>query len=151
MESLIKCRIFHLKLLLQKCDWFSEGDQSFNTFQPSGPFRIETNHLICSVNQMTGFYMKCTTGLKWVNCRKQRFHTKIFTWNIRKTSFSLHNCFRKPSSLRILFNKWKKVNEITANILKPHLWVHTLSWIFKDFFCPRTHFSLLVSSQSAMQ
>ena len=27
---------------------------------------IETSHLICSANQMTGFYMKCNTGLKRV-------------------------------------------------------------------------------------
>ena len=25
----------------------------------------------CSANQMTGFYMKCNTGLKWVNCVSQ--------------------------------------------------------------------------------
>ena len=27
---------------------------------------METSHLICSVNQMTGFYMKCSTVLKLV-------------------------------------------------------------------------------------
>ena len=27
--------------------------------QPSVAFHIETNHLLCSANQMTGFYMKC--------------------------------------------------------------------------------------------
>ena len=32
--------------------------------QPSSYFFIETSHLICSVNQITGFYMKCDTGLK---------------------------------------------------------------------------------------
>ena len=29
-------------------------------------FHIETGHLICSANQMTGFYMKRSAGLKWV-------------------------------------------------------------------------------------
>ena len=27
----------------------------------------ETSHLFCSANQMTGFSMKCNTGLKWVH------------------------------------------------------------------------------------
>ena len=38
----------------------------FNPFQPSVAFHIETSHLICCANQMTGFYMKRNTGLKWV-------------------------------------------------------------------------------------
>ena len=32
-------------------------------------FQIETSHLICTANQLTGFYMKCNTGLKWVNLK----------------------------------------------------------------------------------
>ena len=39
----------------------------FNPVQPSIAFNIETSGLICSVNQMTGFYMKYKTGVKWVN------------------------------------------------------------------------------------
>ena len=36
------------------------------TYMPLQPiaFYIQTSHLICSVNQMTGLYMKCKTGLK---------------------------------------------------------------------------------------
>ena len=34
-------------------------------------FHIETSHLICSVNQVTCFNMKCNTWLRWV---------KIFSW-----------------------------------------------------------------------
>ena len=41
-----------------------------NSFQPSDAFYIETSHLICSANQVTGFYMKCNTGLKWVKLIK---------------------------------------------------------------------------------
>ena len=37
-----------------------------NQFQPSVGFHIETSHLKCTSNQMTGFYMKCNTWLKWV-------------------------------------------------------------------------------------
>ena len=38
----------------------------FNPFRPSVAFYIETSYLICTANQMTGFYMKRNTGLKWV-------------------------------------------------------------------------------------
>ena len=31
-----------------------------NLFQPRVAFYIETSHLICSANQMAGFYMKCS-------------------------------------------------------------------------------------------
>ena len=41
--------------------------KSINTFQPSVTLHLETTHLICIANQMTGFYMKCNTGLKRVN------------------------------------------------------------------------------------
>ena len=36
-------------------------------FQPSVTFHRKTSHLICCSNQMACFYMKCNTGLKWVN------------------------------------------------------------------------------------
>ena len=32
---------------------------------PGVAFHIETSHLVCSTNQITGFYMKCNTRLKW--------------------------------------------------------------------------------------
>lgn len=38
----------------------------FNPFQSSVVFLTEIIHLFCSVKQMTGFYMKCKAGLKWV-------------------------------------------------------------------------------------
>ena len=37
----------------------------FKTVQPSTS-HIETSHLICCANQMTGFYMKCNAWLRWV-------------------------------------------------------------------------------------
>ena len=50
----------------------------FNPFQPSVAFHIETSHLICTANQMTGFYLECKTGLKWVNS----FHISVFFYFI---------------------------------------------------------------------
>ena len=38
-----------------------------NPFQPSVAFHTETSHLIFIANQMSGFYEKCITSLKWVN------------------------------------------------------------------------------------
>ena len=36
----------------------------FTLFQPSVAFRIETNHLICTANQITIFYLTYNTGVK---------------------------------------------------------------------------------------
>ena len=33
-------------------------------FHDNATFHVETRHSICYPNQMTGFYMKCNTGLK---------------------------------------------------------------------------------------
>ena len=41
-------------------------------FRFSVPF-----HVICSANQMTGFYMKCKTGMKWVQPPNGLNNTKI--------------------------------------------------------------------------
>ena len=35
-------------------------------FNPALKIHIETSHLICTVNQMIGFYMKYNAGLKWI-------------------------------------------------------------------------------------
>ena len=35
-------------------------------FQSSVALHIEPNHLICNANQVTGFYMKGNTSLKWL-------------------------------------------------------------------------------------
>ena len=39
---------------------------SINPFQPSVAFHIEASHLFCSAKQMTGFYIKQNTWLKWL-------------------------------------------------------------------------------------
>ena len=49
---------------------FNDGVSFFNPFQPSVAFPTETSNLICSANQMAGFYMKYNTGLKWANIKK---------------------------------------------------------------------------------
>ena len=39
-----------------------------NLFPPSVAFHIEASQLFCRIKQMTGFYMKRNTRLKWVIC-----------------------------------------------------------------------------------
>ena len=39
-------------------------EKLINPLQPSRAIHSETSHLICSANQVTGFYMKCNTELK---------------------------------------------------------------------------------------
>ena len=51
-------------------------EEILNPFQLSVAFYIETSHWICNANQMTGFYMKCKTGLKCVN-RKLHFLSSV--------------------------------------------------------------------------
>ena len=38
-------------------------------FQSSVAIHIETSHLICIANEITGFYMESNTGLKWVKIK----------------------------------------------------------------------------------
>ena len=41
--------------------------KELNQFKPNVAFHLKNSHVICRANQMTGFYMKCNTGLKWLN------------------------------------------------------------------------------------
>ena len=54
-------------------------------FSPSVAFHIETSHLICTANQMTGLYMKCNTGLKWV-----KYFTSQLFQSIQRSISLLH-------------------------------------------------------------
>ena len=58
----------------------------FNPFQPSVAFHKETSHLICSTNQMTGYYIKGNRGLKWVNLNSSV---------IRQKGESQNRCYKK--------------------------------------------------------
>ena len=51
---------------------FRVYDEGFNEFQLSAMFHIEANHLIYTANQMTGFYMKHSTRLKYVKEKQVR-------------------------------------------------------------------------------
>ena len=51
---------------------------SINSFQPIVAFYVETSRLIFKTNQMSGFNMKCNTGLNWVT------HMFVFASRVRK-------------------------------------------------------------------
>ena len=63
--SICKWIIYYIKTLMS-----AVMSLLFNPFQRSVAFYIEISHLICSANRVTGFCMKCHTGLKWVKLRK---------------------------------------------------------------------------------
>ena len=56
-----------------------------NPFWSSVAFDIEFSHLICSTNQLTGFYIECNTYLKWVKRLLQRFHCELFPITLNST------------------------------------------------------------------
>ena len=50
----------------------------YNPFQTSIAFRVETSHLVCSENELTGFYIECNTGQKWVEVEDGNSKNAIF-------------------------------------------------------------------------
>ena len=74
--------------------WCEKG----NPFQVSVAFHTETSHLICSVSQMTGFYMKYNPDLKWINMAVTYALKYSSTKNFRKMS-------KKKTATELLFNK----------------------------------------------
>ena len=55
-----------VKAALQKLSGKLTSLELDNPFQPSVAFCIETSDLFCFAKQMTGFYMKRSTGLEWI-------------------------------------------------------------------------------------
>ena len=59
----------------------SQQNKPINPFKPSVAFHIETSNLISLQIKMIVFYMKCNTGLKWVNT--------VFQWkNLYNLNFT---------------------------------------------------------------
>ena len=61
--------------------------KNINPFQPSVAFHIETSHLVCTENRMTGFYMKCNIGLNWVEKNIVEKWTKVTVTILFITTF----------------------------------------------------------------
>ena len=94
-----------------------------NPFQPSIVFNKETSHLFCSAKQMTGFYMRHSNGLKWINTFseiKKQFLLNLLVFNLqigtdatttdtRKMKFSynrfLHSNLQRAYNLPIILQR----------------------------------------------
>ena len=59
-----------------------------NTFLPRVDIQIESSHLIFFENQMTGFYIKCNTGLKWLKSPLQELPK--YSQELMKLPSSVH-------------------------------------------------------------
>ena len=77
---------------LQSSFMITSALDSCNPFQPSVAFHIETNHLICTLNQMNGFYMKFNTELKWAE-RIRHFISECLR-NVMKASSRPYSCWK---------------------------------------------------------
>ena len=56
---------FRIQLLYVAGGTLQQLHLALNPFQPFVECRIETIHLLCFAKQITGFYMKRNTELKW--------------------------------------------------------------------------------------
>ena len=48
----------------------------FNLFKPSVTFHIKPSHIETTPKQMTGFYMKRNTDLKWAKKRQNSYNSR---------------------------------------------------------------------------
>ena len=110
---------------------------TLNPFQPSVAFHIETRHLICSVNQITGFCMQQNTGLKWV-IRFTKRHQRdvkcrrsiVFIVNTEYTGIIIYFLY-----LRFLKFVWP-FGDVEYYSVKNVLWNgHFLSLFSSTHFC----------------
>ena len=90
------------------------------TFPPGVTFQIETSYFICTANQMTGFYLKCSTGLKWIKCKlKRSAQMKSTTLIIRIESSLFLFLLRNILNIRLL---WKH-GAVTGNKSFTSKWI----------------------------
>ena len=62
---------------------------TLKAFQPSVAFHIETSHLFCKAKQMTGFYMKRCTGLKW-DKQESSIYALFIKYDLHRKHFCLY-------------------------------------------------------------
>ena len=63
---------------------------SLTFFQPSVTFYIENSYLFCRANQVTGFYINCNTGLKWVKARDSEVAHRILENSLENNRGGFH-------------------------------------------------------------
>ena len=104
-----------------------------NAFQPSVMFHTETSHLFCSLKQMTGFYMKCNTGLKWVNGSWMSDWVEWVIIDPFCSNAPLFQCFQfsAPLPVEYLLHRF----QFSCGILERNKLSETTKWVKKlEFF-----------------
>lgn len=66
--------------------FFVEQMSAVFFLKSSVAFSIKSSHLICSENELAGFYMKRKTGLKWIN--RWQYFTACCTYEDKTTDRS---------------------------------------------------------------
>ena len=104
----------------------------YNPFQSSVVFHIETTYLIYRANQMTGSYMKCNTGQKWVKGLHNVFSDTIKWYKSNwLTVYFLWKFFVRISRWLSEKEKFRKTIENFKQSYKNHflnpssVWSHT--------------------------
>ena len=78
------------------------------------PIRIESSHLISIANQVTCFYTKFNTALKWFNLKTDKYKIRNFKQKISSSSYILS---KKPSSRFSRLYECQKFNINPATIV----------------------------------
>ena len=89
---------------------------NFNPFHSSVTFHIGTSHLFCRIKQMTGFFTKCNTELKWVSLYislREKYRYSEFFWSVFFRIWTEYEEIRSISlySVRIRENTDQKNSE----------------------------------------
>ena len=113
MRSRCKFRVVSLNPLCPGSplfNWLSsrKSQNVLIPFQSSFAFHIEISHLICNANQMTGFCVKCNTGLQWVMTLAPNIvNFNIFRFlHLRYHHWFAKNHIQESGSFHMLLDLW---------------------------------------------
>ena len=102
------------------------GITTYSTFWPISAqycisYRNPSFVLFCFAEQMTGFYMKCKTGLKWINLQQFR-SKKNHNITFKQTETVIQRCSVKKVFLKISQNSQEN------NCARVFLLIKLLAW-----------------------
>ena len=89
-------RYLYVRALPQKISYCEEKWKKSTPFERSVAFSTEANHLICTASHITGFYMQCNTGLKWV---KRIREEHLVTWSKSRNPLLIYAMLATDSSV----------------------------------------------------
>ena len=121
------CQLKHFNKFLTNVQF--RKSLEFNSSQFSVAFHIETSHLACKANEVSGFYMKGNTRLKWV---KYTFTNKVFNENTLCYTFPTGNYMFKVNNKNSRA-RWEICSKLTIKTLLVSFW--------SLYFQPWTYFT----------